>query len=269
MGIEDKLKNSNLRVLSLQNFKAPKIAAVTEALHSKSKEATLAFFQWEPSITLSYNQSIDDVDLELAKKNNYSVVRMLGGGRAYIHNNDVSFLLIIPGLKDNFSLKKNYEYVACKFINAFNGFGLKAELKDDRKYGFDIYVNNQILMGLAQHSLNDCLLIHGAFYYSKPDYDLAIKLIKGYDEKDAEILKKNVGYFAKYSNAKLTELLEKIIESFSPKHHLGELSIDEKKSINDLAKKYEDFKYTSAGSQNRGLCWLPKSPYPLPGTFKD
>lgn len=273
MGIEEKLFESNLRVIGIEKMKGSEIAAITQYLHENAKKPTLAFFQWTPSISLSCYQSIDDVNLNLAKEKNYQIVRMIGGGRAYIHNSDVSFLFILPNYSKPFSNEENYSFAASKFIEAFNFFGLKSELKNPQENGFDVYCNNKILLGLAQDSTKKSLMIHGAFYYQMPDYESALNLIKGYSKDDLELLKKNVGYFKENSNAKLSEVVQKIIGSFSKNYYFEGLSKEEREKIILLEKIYESKSHINGDhlgkTQNRGLCWLPKEPYPLPKTFKN
>ncbi|MDD4353864.1 MAG: hypothetical protein PHN56_05400, partial [Candidatus Nanoarchaeia archaeon] len=231
MGIEENLSSSQLRIIPLQKLSASRIAAITEYIQYNSKEPTLAFFQWNKAITLANYQSAEDVNLELAKKNNYQIVRLLGGGRAYIHNNDISFLLILPNYHQRFSAEENYSFVATRFIQSFNYFGLNSELKNAKKYGYDVYANGKILLGLASNIDKNSLMIHGAFYYNQPDYNLSIKLIKDYSLEDAVLLKKNVGYFLEHSDAKLDDLINTIIKSFSNNYFPKKLSNEELKEI--------------------------------------
>jgi lipoate-protein ligase A len=142
MGIHERLMGEKLKVIPLIELSAAKIAAITEHLKYSATEPTLAFFKYKKAVTLSNKQAINDVNIDLAQSQNYEIVRTLGGGRAYVHNEDISFLFIVPNYYSPFSVNENYSFIADKFIKAFNHFGLNAQLKDLGKYGYDVYCND-------------------------------------------------------------------------------------------------------------------------------
>lgn len=264
MDINERLNGERLKVIPLVELSAAKIAAITEHLKYSATSPTLAFFKYKKAVTLSNKQTIKDVNIDLAESQNYEIVRTLGGGRAYIHNGDISFLFVLPNYDSLFSASKNYSFISDKFISAFNKLGLNAKLMDRGKYGYDIYSNGKILLGLAQDSTMHSLMIHGAFYYNKPDYEMAVKLIKGYDSSDSIELEKKVGYVLENSCIKLEDILQQVVNSFGMDYYFASHDFE---AIKKLAEKYDSLSHKSGGIQRRGMCWLPKE-FP-PGTFND
>lgn len=268
MGLEDKL-----RIIPLQKLSGKRIAALTEALLMSAADdisdyPVLAFFEWEPTISIAYSQSCDDINLELAKEKGFDIVRMIGGGRAYIHDGDISFLLVMPSKKD---LTKNYEHIAEEFVKAFNEFDLNADTKyrRDVQQACDVYMNGKILLGLAQQMKKQAVMMHGAFYFDEPDFDLAVNMVKDYLPEHAAKIREKVGHVSHACNISKSEFVEKIISSFGQAN--GQFTAKELELADELeTTKYskESFNLATEGKQRRGLCWLNNtSIYPPSGTF--
>ena len=67
------------------------------AIKEHSKEPIFRLYGWKPAcISLGRNQKDDFVDTEFLKENNIDVVRRLTGGRALLHDNEITYSFVCP-----------------------------------------------------------------------------------------------------------------------------------------------------------------------------
>ncbi len=96
---------------------------------------TLRFYGWMvPSVSLGYFQRIDDIDLGYCLDNNLPVVRRPTGGRAILHNEELTYSFSARN-DHGFSsgLKETYSIIARAFSEAMRRIGLEVEIMQNRK----------------------------------------------------------------------------------------------------------------------------------------
>lgn len=97
---------------------------------------TLRIYAWErPSVTIGYFQRLRDVDVEFCSRAGIPVVRRLTGGRAVLHDDEVtySFSAAEQAHGSFRSSLRSYESIAEAFLRAFRDFGLDAYLERRRQ----------------------------------------------------------------------------------------------------------------------------------------
>ena len=77
------------------------------AIKNELKEPIFRLYGWEPAcVSLGRNQKDDFLDYELLKSKNIDVVRRLTGGRALLHDNEITYSL--P--RSFFTKRKSYRF---------------------------------------------------------------------------------------------------------------------------------------------------------------
>ncbi|MEA2066076.1 MAG: biotin/lipoate A/B protein ligase family protein [Thermotogota bacterium] len=143
---------------------------------------TVRFYQWSsPALSLGYFQQAEkEVDAEYCKENNIDIVRRLTGGRAILHDDELTYSIVI-GEKTDFlpnNILESYKIISEGIINGLNSLGLAAELKLAKRKkkapsGFsaacfdapslnEVVVAEKKLVGSAQTRQKGVILQHGS-----------------------------------------------------------------------------------------------------------
>ncbi len=179
--------------------------AIDEVLATQSvphdKRSILRVYQWEPyAISLGYNQSLGDLDLEKCKRDNIDVVRRPTGGRAVLHAEELTYSVVVPKDSDFFSpdTLTTYNRISEGILSGLHLFGVKAEiaqrLPGDEKSSsyktkipcfsgaakYEIVYQNKKLVGSAQRRYENAILQHGSilvgtFHLRLANYIAAMK----------------------------------------------------------------------------------------------
>ncbi len=97
---------------------------------SEPVQTTLRFYCWDPSaVSLGVHQASETVDWSRCSSYGWDVVRRPTGGRALLHDGDLSYSVTISGGSQSPDrLKVLYEAVASAWIVTLAKFGIKADL---------------------------------------------------------------------------------------------------------------------------------------------
>ena len=128
------------------------------------------------------NQKDDFLDYELLKSKNIDVVRRLTGGRALLHDNEVTYSFICPEsfLQNGSHIVSSYKEISQILIDKFKklgidlDFGASKPIKTGFDYcmlistGADLCYKEKKLIGSAQCRSHGYILQHGSILY---DYD--------------------------------------------------------------------------------------------------
>ena len=150
-----------------------------QASSLKTNEPVLRFYGWQPAcVSLGRNQNTDKINTEYCKKNNIDITKRITGGRALLHNDELTYSFICSTeFLGNENVQKSYEMISKALINGFKNLGINAELgskKPDTKYnycmllstGADLNYEGRKLVGSAQYRANGYILQHGSILYS-------------------------------------------------------------------------------------------------------
>lgn len=110
--------------------------AISHSVITGMAPPTLRVYAWErPSVTIGYFQRLRDIDVEFCTRAGIPVVRRLTGGRAVLHDEDVtySFSAAEQAHCTFRSLSRSYQSIAEAFLLAFRDFGLNVDMERRRK----------------------------------------------------------------------------------------------------------------------------------------
>ena len=153
------------------------------ALDSGLSEPIFRLYGWSPAcISLGRNQGDEFLDYNFLKSNGIDVVRRLTGGRALLHDNEITYSYICPVsyLNNGEHVVSSYKEICQIFIEKFKKFGINIDFGTQKqvKTGFDycmlistgadLCYKGKKLIGSAQCRKHGYILQHGSILY---DYD--------------------------------------------------------------------------------------------------
>ncbi len=178
----------NWRIINSGLADAATNMAVDEAIllaHSADKvPPTLRFYGWQPAaVSLGYFQrAMSEIDLDKCREHNIDVVRRLTGGRAVLHDAELTYSIVVR--EDDPLIPKtitaSYRYFSNGLVKALEALGVKAQMTvPAAAYGrgkrqpasaacfdapshFEITVEGRKLVGSAQVRKNGVILQHGS-----------------------------------------------------------------------------------------------------------
>ena len=147
------------------------------AIENNYQDAIFRLYGWSPAcISLGRNQKDDFVDEKLVKDCNIDVVRRLTGGRALLHDNELTYSFICPVnyLKNGENVVESYKEISQYLIDKLETIGIHTEfgaqkaVKTKFDYcmlistGADLCYQGKKLIGSAQCRKNGYILQHGS-----------------------------------------------------------------------------------------------------------
>ncbi len=159
------------------------------AIASQEKDPTFRLYGWEPKcISLGRHQNAD-----FLKESNIDVVRRLTGGRALLHDDEITYSCIIPvsAISEGESISKSYKYISGILIDFFKTLGIELEYGNNNKAdtrhdycmlistGADVCYRGKKIIGSAQFRKNGYILQHGSILFGY-DKDLLESLFNEY-----------------------------------------------------------------------------------------
>ncbi len=153
------------------------------AIKNQLKEPIFRLYGWSPAcVSLGRNQKSDFLDLAFLKQNNIDYVRRLTGGRALLHDNEITYSYICPAsfLENGENVVNSYKEISKILIAAFKKLDIELDFGGIKKVnghkdycmlvstGADLCYKNRKLIGSAQFRKEGYILQHGSILY---DYD--------------------------------------------------------------------------------------------------
>lgn len=153
------------------------------AIKLQAKEPVLRLYGWSPAcVSLGRNQKDVFIDYDYLKSQNIDVVRRLTGGRALLHDNEVTYSFVCPVnyLKNGANVVESYKEISQILIDNLKklkidlNFGSEKAVRTKFDYcmlistGADLCFNGKKLIGSAQYRKEGYILQHGSILY---DYD--------------------------------------------------------------------------------------------------
>lgn len=153
------------------------------AIQKQLKEPIFRLYGWSPAcVSIGRNQQDSFLDKEYLKDTGIDIVKRLTGGRALLHDNEITYSMICPEtyLKNGANVKKSYIEISQILIDKFSklgiilDFGTTKQINTKFDYcmllstGADLCYNGKKLIGSAQCRKNGYILQHGSILY---DYD--------------------------------------------------------------------------------------------------
>ena len=156
--------------------------AIADAVARRVVVPTLRFYQWQNRcLSLGVSQSAESIDHERLAQYGWDIVRRTTGGRAVLHDSDLSYSLSIPDDDPRMAggVLPSYERIAQGFKYALMQLGLSADPPQiqpkhslltpacfEATSHYEITVNGQKLIGSAQKRQRNVVLQHGSILLS-------------------------------------------------------------------------------------------------------
>jgi len=166
----------------------------------------LRLYRWSPpAVSLGYFQDQEEVvDLKACREAGIDVVRRPTGGRAVLHDHELTYSIIVPEVHpfiNNGGVMDAYRAISRGIVTAFNLLNITASLTPEIKgqgglapgscfdtpSAYEIQVEGKKVVGSAQLRRDGIVLQHGAIIY-KLQGELYGKLLKK-DYREAEMKK--------------------------------------------------------------------------------
>ncbi len=153
------------------------------AITNQLKEPIFRLYGWSPAcVSLGRNQKDDFLDYKFLKQKNIDVVRRLTGGRALLHDKELTYCYICPVeyLRRGENITESYKEISQILIEKFAKigiplkFGAQKAVRTKFDYcmlistGADLCYEDKKLIGSAQCRKNGYILQHGSILL---DYD--------------------------------------------------------------------------------------------------
>ncbi len=175
---------------------------IVDEVASGEAAPALRLYSWSPpALSLGRFQNEAEVaDLEACRRLGIDIVRRPTGGRAVLHDRELTYSLIVP---DDRSLVPAgvvpaYRFISGALLGAFASLGITAELSPENARGagvvpgscfdahsaYELRVDGKKVVGSAQMRRNGILLQHGAILLElQPEiYGCILRLQAGQDE---------------------------------------------------------------------------------------
>ena len=174
--------------------------AISETVREKISPPTLRLYEWDrPALSIGYFQKCSDIDLEYCDAKDYPVVRRPTGGRAILHDSELTYSF--SSSKDaplfHGGLLENYTVISSALLHALKLTGIEASASFKRKrsnghrnpscfktisFG-EITVKNKKVIGSAQKRYKDGFLQHGSIVFDLNTKELCA-VLKGNNSRE-------------------------------------------------------------------------------------
>lgn len=237
--------------------------AILMACNEGKVPATLRLYGWQrPTLSIGYSQEISQcIDLESCERNNIPVVRRFTGGRALLHQHEMTYSVIAPIPHPAFpgSLRGSFERISQAILESLKIGGIegatvagKNKIRDvsgrspacfSMANHCEITVRGKKLVGSAQRRLRSAFLQHGSVIL-----DMAPKLTHTLLKYSSEAQKQAVSDSLISNTTGLKQLLQRSLgneevnqwflkgfqKSFSGNWNIGKLTRQESDLIEEF-----------------------------------
>ena len=147
------------------------------AIENSLREPILRLYGWSPAcVSLGRNQADSAVNQEYCENNKINIVKRLTGGRALLHDKELTYSFICPAnfLNSSNSVILSYKEISNALILGFKKLDIELTFPENKKpnskfdycmsisTGADLSYKNKKLIGSAQFRKNNYLLQHGS-----------------------------------------------------------------------------------------------------------
>lgn len=177
-----------------------------DAVADGRSSPVLRLYRWQPAtVTLGYGQSLGrDVDIKACHEAGLDIVRRVTGGRAVLHQDEVTYAVIAPVHEGRFqgTVLDCYRVIAEVLRETVSAFGVDAELVPGSRTvssaegggravcftapsQYELVVDGRKIAGSAQRRVGRTFLQHGSLPLTM-DLELLSRVLKGADRLPLE-----------------------------------------------------------------------------------
>ncbi len=212
--------------------------ALLHSVANGDSQPVLRFYRWLPAtVTLGYAQSVvTDLDLDVCNQAGFDVVRRSTGGRAVLHDQEVTYSVISPlntALFGN-SVLDCYRVISEILQKTLIQLGLPAQLVPGKPRGgnqnttkavcfstpsqYELVIDGRKVAGSAQKRHGQAFLQHGSIPIEM-DLELLVKALKTESDNSSTGLLNSVGWLNQWSDKPIAIAdLEKLLAEVFAKH---------------------------------------------------
>jgi lipoate-protein ligase A len=232
--------------------------AISEAVRQKLSPPTLRLYQWDrPSVTIGYFQKTSEININYCAEKGYPVVRRATGGRAILHDIELTYSFSSSKKNSLFngSLLENYTVISKALVKGLNLVGINARISFVKKrcgsfrnpacfksvsYG-EVTVDGRKVIGSAQKRYNNGFFQQGSIMLNFKAKELC-NVLNGSNEEDF----RNIGSISD-SGREVTfkDLINPLKEAFEKELNVKLISDGPSKFELNLAKELEGKKYSA------------------------
>lgn len=167
--------------------------AMMAAVANGQSPPTIRFYEWSPpAISLGYFQKAEkEVDIDACNRLGIEVVRRPTGGRAVLHQYELTYSLVAPESNEKISgsILQSYLAISGGLVKGLAELGVEATLSEGKKQAkfssaacfdapswYEMVVGGRKLIGSAQTRHGGCLLQHGSVLV-RIDADLLFSIL--------------------------------------------------------------------------------------------
>ncbi len=184
------------RILSTGKMTPAMNMAIDEAIFigvkKKRSLPTIRFYGWDPpAVSFGYNQEFsEEVDLKALKKFGFGYVRRPTGGRAVLHDEEVTYSVIAPTSENlNGNILESYSEISRALAQGLKNLGIEVEFEKGELSShhqrqavnpcfssssrFELNYQKKKIVGSAQVRKDNTLLQHGSILLQKNQSKLA------------------------------------------------------------------------------------------------
>lgn len=229
---------------------------ISESVRKGFSPPTLRLYQWtQPSVSLGYFQKVSDINIDYCQRKSYQLVRRLTGGKAVLHNSELTYSISARNDTKPFKgkgLLENYMIISTVLVTALKTLNVDAKITSSRikqqtdSFCFktssysEITVNGQKIIGSAQKLYRNGFLQQGSILMDINPEELN-KIFKNYAIGETSY---EVGTIKKYApslsiqdlKTALKEAFEKILGTELILKEPTELELDNARKLQ--VKKY-------------------------------
>ncbi|MBI5410008.1 MAG: lipoate--protein ligase family protein [Nitrospirae bacterium] len=232
--------------------------AISETVRQKLSPPTLRLYQWAgPSVSIGYFQKISDVNIDYCAEKDYPVVRRMTGGRAILHDSELTYSL--SALKGSLlfrgSLLESYHVISKALVSALKLCGADVRVSFSRKKGpvlrspacfksvsyGEITLDGRKVVGSAHKRYDNGFMQQGSVMLNFDAGELCAVLNAGSEDDFKEIGSINT----KEGKISIDALRSSMKEAFEKELNVKLISDNPTKFEHDLAKELETKKYST------------------------
>ena len=146
-----------------------------EAIDKNMQVPIFRLYAWEPKcVSLGRNQNED-----FLKDSNIDCVRRLTGGRALLHDDEITYSYVTPIdiIPNGESISNSYKYISGILIDFFKTLGVELDFGENKKVstkfdycmlistGADVCYQGRKIIGSAQYRKQGYILQHGSILF--------------------------------------------------------------------------------------------------------
>ena len=150
------------------------------AIENQLKAPVFRLYGWEPAcVSLGRNQKDTGVDKDFCQNNGIDIVRRLTGGRALLHDKELTYSFVCPCgfLKNGETVIQSYKEISGALALGLSKIGIMAEFPENKKAhtnfeycmslstGADLCFEGKKIVGSAQFRKQGYILQHGSIMF--------------------------------------------------------------------------------------------------------